>query len=189
MKTPKWICEECEQTFTRRWNANRHCNNKHYGTLDSVILFREYLANKGNNRYLRLSDMFSENNNQIPSQKNLFFQEKTNSRLETKVKIPLHPIEDYQDREILLNYKLDEIAPQYQQLENLLSRVAQSNRTAILGYVLNNALTSENPVAFINNQLEEFRRAKTRDRMLDEISASLGLNKNITKEYLRMRLK
>ena len=105
------------------------------------------------------------------------------------IKIPLHPIEDYQDREILLNYKLDEIAPQYQQLENLLSRVAQPNRKFILGYVLNNALNSENPVAFINNQLDEFRRAKTRNRMLDEISASLGFNKNITKEYLRMRLK
>ena len=86
MKTPKWICEECEQTFTRRWNANRHCNNKHYGTLDSVILFREYLANKGNNRYLRLSDMYSQNTNQIPYHQNLSFQEKTNSRLETKLR-------------------------------------------------------------------------------------------------------
>ena len=168
MKTPKWICEACDQTFTRRWNANRHCNNKHYGTLDSVILFREYLANKGNNRFLRLSDMYSENIYQIPYQKNLFFQEKTNSRLETKFKIPLHPIEDYQDREILLNYKLDQLAPQYQQLENLLSRVAQPIRTSILGSVLNMTLNSENPVAFINNQLHEFRRAKTRNRMLDE---------------------
>jgi hypothetical protein len=189
MKTPKWICEACEQTFTRRWNANRHCNNKHYGMLDSVILFREYSANKGNNRYLLLSDLYSENTYQIPYQKNLSFQEKTNSRLATKFKIPLHPIEDYLDREILLNYKLDEIAPQYQQLENLLSRVAQPKRTPILGSVLNNALNSGNPIAFINNQLDEFRRAKTRDRMLNEISASLGLNKNITKEYLKMRLK
>ncbi|MGZ5548815.1 MAG: hypothetical protein ACXWFZ_12800, partial [Nitrososphaeraceae archaeon] len=76
-----------------------------------------------------------------------------------------------------------------QQLENLLSHVAQPKRASILGPLLNMALNSENPVAFINNQLDEFRRAKTRDRMLDEISASLGLNKNITKEYLRMRLK
>ncbi|HEX7141271.1 MAG TPA: hypothetical protein VF222_02210 [Nitrososphaeraceae archaeon] len=188
MKTPKWICEECEQTFTRRWNANRHCNNKH-GTLDSVILFREYLANKGNNRYLRLSDMYSQNTNQIPYHQNLSFHEKTNSRLETKFKIPLHRIEDYQDREILLNYKLDELAPQYQQLENLLSHVAQPKRASILGPLLNMALNSENPVAFINNQLDEFRRAKTRDRMLDEISAYLGLNKNVTKEYLRISLK
>ena len=189
MKTPKWICEACEQTFTRRWNANRHCNNKHYGTLETVILFREYLANKGNYRYLRLSDMYSHNTNQIPYHQNLSFQEKTNSKIETKFKIPLHPIEDYLDREILLNYKLDEIAPQYQQLENLLSRVAQPIRTSILGSVLNNTLNSENPIAFINNQLDEFRRAKTRDRMLNEISKSLGLNKNITKEYLKMRLK
>ena len=46
------------------------------------------------------------------------------------------------------------------EIENFLSRVAQPNRTSILGYVLNNALNSENPVAFINNQLDEFRRAK-----------------------------
>ena len=78
--------------------------------------------------------------------------------------------------EILLNYKLDEIAPQYQQLENLLSHVPQPNRAFILGPILNMALASENPIAFINNQLDEFRRAKTRNRMLDDISASLGLN-------------
>ena len=84
--------------------------------------------------------MYSQNTNQIPYHQNLSFQEKTNPMLETEFKIPLHPIEDYQDREILLNYKLDEIAPQYQQLENLLSHVPQPNRTFILGPILNIAL-------------------------------------------------
>ena len=189
MKTPKWICKECEQTFTRRWNATRHCNNKHYGMLECVILFREYLANKENNRFLQLSDIYSENTYQIPYQKNLSFQEKINPLLETKYKIPLYPIQDYLDKEILLYDKLDKIVPQYQQLENLLSHVPQPNRAALLGPILTNALNSENPIAYINNQLDEFRKAKTRNRMLDDISASLGLNKNITKVYLSMGLK
>ena len=39
-------CIQCEQTFTRRGNAFRHCNNKHDTTFDSVIQFREYLRIK-----------------------------------------------------------------------------------------------------------------------------------------------
>jgi len=189
MKTPKWICEKCQQTFTRRWNADRHYNNKHDGTLYSVILFREYLASKGNNKFLRLPDKYSENANQIPDPKNLSFQGKTNPLLEPQFESSIDPIEDYLDKEILLANKLDKVAPQYQQLENLLSHIPEPNRRSILGSILTRALNSESSVAFIHNQLEGFRRAKTRNRMLDDISASLSLNKNMTKQFLKMGLK
>lgn len=189
MKTPKWICEKCQQTFSRRWNADRHYNNKHDGMIYSVILFREYLASKGNSKLLRLPDKYSENAKQIPYAKNLFFQAKTNPLLEPQFKSSMDPIEDYLDKEILLDDKLHEVAPQYQQLENLLSHIPEPNRRSILGSILTRALNSESPVAFIHNQLERFRWAKTRNRMLDDISASLGFNKNITKEFLKMGLK
>ena len=108
--------------------------------------------------------------------------------LQTIFKTSLHPIED-EDKEILLYSKLDELAPQYQQLENLLSHLSQPDRSFLLGPILNMALNSENPIAFMNNQLDEFRRAKTRNRMLNDISSSLGFDKNIVKEYLKMGLK
>ena len=43
MKTPKWICKECKQPLTRKWNAKRHCNTKHNGMFESIISFSEYL--------------------------------------------------------------------------------------------------------------------------------------------------
>ena len=42
MKTPRYICSKCRQPFTRRWNANRHSNNKHYGGIENIISFTEY---------------------------------------------------------------------------------------------------------------------------------------------------
>jgi hypothetical protein len=189
MKTPRYICSKCRQPFTRRWNANRHCNNKHYGTLDCVISFTEYLVNSGNTKFLQLPDNYSKNTYQISYQQNLFPQEKTNPMLQTKFKTSFDPIGDDEDKVILLYSKLDELAPQYQQLENLLSHLSQPKRASILGPILKMALDSENPIAFMNNQLDEFRRSKIRDRMLDDISAHLGFDKNISKEYLKMGLK
>ena len=46
MKTPRYICSKCRQPFTRRWNANRHCNNKHYGGIENVISFTDYIMNQ-----------------------------------------------------------------------------------------------------------------------------------------------
>jgi len=109
--------------------------------------------------------------------------------LQTKFKLPFDPLESYLDKEILLYHKLDELGPKYQQLENLISHLPHPNRTSLVGSILNTALNSENPSSFINNQVEEFRRAKIRNRMLDDISSSLGFNKNITKEFLKMGLK
>jgi hypothetical protein len=189
MKTPRYICSKCRQPFTRRWNANRHCNNKHYGTLDCVILFTEYLVNTENTKFLRLPDKYSVNTYQIPYQQNLLAQEKTNPMLQTIFKTSLHPIGDDEDKVILLYSKLDELAPQYQQLENILSHLSQPDRASLLGPILNMALNSENPIAFMNNQVDEFRRSKIRNRMLDDISAHLGFDKNIIKEQLKMGLK
>ena len=112
MKTPKYICSKCRQPFTRRWNANRHCNNKHYGTLDCVFLFTEYLVNTGNTKFLRLPDKYSEHTFQIPSQQNLFQPEKTNPMLQTIFKTSLDPIKDDDDKMILLYSKLDQLASQ-----------------------------------------------------------------------------
>ena len=46
MKTPRYICSKCREPFTRRWNANRRCNNKHYGGIENIISFTEYIMNQ-----------------------------------------------------------------------------------------------------------------------------------------------
>lgn len=48
MKTPRYICSKCREPFTRRWNANRRCNNKHYGEIENIISFTEYIMNQKN---------------------------------------------------------------------------------------------------------------------------------------------
>jgi hypothetical protein len=146
-------------------------------------------VNKENNRFLLVPDIYSQNTNRISYQQNLFAQEKTNPMLQTIFNTSLPPIVDDEDKEILLSSKLDELAPQYQQLENLLSHLSQPDRASLLGPILNMALNSENPIAFMNNQVDEFRRSKIRNRMLDDISTYLGFNKNIIKEHLKMGLK
>ena len=68
--------------------------------------------------------------------------------LQTKFKLPFDPLEFYLDKEILLYHKLDELGPEYQQLENLLSHLSHPNRTSLVGSILNSALNSENPEFF-----------------------------------------
>lgn len=46
MKTPKYICAKCRQPFTRRWNAYRHSNNKHFGSIENIISLSLLLIKK-----------------------------------------------------------------------------------------------------------------------------------------------
>ena len=68
-------CIQCEQTFTRRGNAFRHCNNKHDTTFDSVIQFREYLKNKTTSQSFLIPNNASDFN-QLSYQQNWNFQAK-----------------------------------------------------------------------------------------------------------------
>ena len=56
IETSTLICSKCRQRFTRRWNANRHCNNKHSYALKNVISNKI----KPTNRFLYT--VFSKNN-------------------------------------------------------------------------------------------------------------------------------
>lgn len=75
MKIPKCICIKCEQTFTRKWNAFRHCNNKHGAIFESVIHFREYLMNRPKSQSSLIPNN-ALNFNQLPYQQNRNFQDK-----------------------------------------------------------------------------------------------------------------
>ena len=89
----------------------------------------------------------------------------------------------------MLSNALDKIAPQYEQIGNLLSHIPDPQKTQILGVIISRALFSDNPIKFINSQLKDLRKAKFYNKMLDDASVFLGYNKQTTKEWLKMGLK
>jgi hypothetical protein len=62
MKTPRYICSKCRQPFTRRWNAYRHSNNKHFGSIEDIISFTEYTSNQTDSS-IPLNGFYEDNNN------------------------------------------------------------------------------------------------------------------------------
>ena len=185
MKIPKWICIKCEQTFTRKWNAFRHCNNKHGAILESVIHFREYLMNRPNSQ-LSLIPNNALNFNQQPYQQNRYFQEKRiNPHTDTLSK----PIDGYTSDEKLLYNTMFELAPMYEELENLLANMPEPKRRGILGGIVSQAIYSDNPIVFMNTQLKTLRNATVCTRMINNSSIFLGFNKQSTKDFLKMGIK
>ncbi|MGI9011805.1 MAG: hypothetical protein ACR2F1_11545 [Nitrososphaeraceae archaeon] len=89
----------------------------------------------------------------------------------------------------MLSNTIDKITPKYEEIGNLLSHIPEPTKTQILGGIISRTLYADNPSRFINNQLKELRKAKLYNRMLDDASAFLGLDKQSTKEYLKMGLK
>jgi hypothetical protein len=76
MKTPKYMRPKFRMPFYRRWNANRHCNNKHYGEIENIISFTEYIANqKGSS--ISLNRFYQDNNSHQLNVKNTQFFDKT----------------------------------------------------------------------------------------------------------------
>jgi len=118
-----------------------------------------------------------------------FFDKSTNFNLHPHLSSTPDPIDDFTKREMMLTDILDKIAPQYEQIGNILSHVPEPQKTQILGSIISRALVSDNPVIFINKQLKDWRKAKFYNKMLDDASVFLGFNKQLTKEYFKMGLK
>ena len=203
MKTPKWICNICKQTLTRKWNAKRHCNIKHDGISDSIISFREYLTmttmttTKTYPTFPTNPNVYSYkiNNNLLPNQENLFFQDKSTTTIPTSIGPDLRSTtqedtkDDFTKREMLLSNTLYKIAPKYEEIKNLLSPIPEPDKTQILGGIISRAFYADNTIRYINNQLKDLRKAKLYSRMIDDASVFLGFDKQSTKEYLKMGLK
>ena len=185
MKIPKWICIKCEQTFTRKWNAFRHCDNKHGAIFESVIHFREYLMNRPNFQSSLIPNN-TLNFNQLPYQQNRNFQDK---RINPHTDTLSNPIDDYTSDEKLLYNTMNELAPMYEELENLLSNMPEPNRVGILGGIVSQAIYSNNPVVFMKTQLKAWRNATVCNRMINNSSVFLGCNKQLTKHHLKMGIK
>jgi len=190
LKTPKWICNICKQTLTRKWNAKRHCSTKHDGLFDSIISFREYLLTTTTTDSNPNESFYLHNVNELPYQKRLFFRDKsTNFNLHPHLSSTPDPLDDFTKREMMLTDILDKIAPKYEEIGNLLSHVPEPKKTQILGGIISRALYDDNPIRFINKQLKDLRKAKFYNKMLYDASVFLGFNKQATIEHLKMGLK
>ena len=75
MKLSQYICAKCRNPFTRKWNANRHSNNKHSGAIENIISFTEYITE--HKIYSSpLNDFYEDNNNHNTNVKNQLFFDK-----------------------------------------------------------------------------------------------------------------
>ncbi|HET8794283.1 MAG TPA: hypothetical protein VFM31_10835 [Nitrososphaeraceae archaeon] len=198
MKTPKWICNICKQTLTRKGNAKRHCDIKHDGITDSIVLFRDYIrlttTTKMYPYLINQSNSSTINNNQI-SYQNPFFQFKPSTLPNNVDYHQGHTLtegnttDDSTKREKLLSNILDKIAPKYEEIENMLSHLSQTEKKSFLGNIVCQAIISDNPIIFMNKWIRDLRKAKFHNVMLENASISLGRDKKTTKEYLKNFLK
>jgi transposase-like protein len=51
IKMPLYVCSTCGQDFTRKYNANRHNQNIHFGKAE-IVRFLEYLVGRISGKYL-----------------------------------------------------------------------------------------------------------------------------------------
>ena len=98
MKTPRWICAKCRQPFTRRWNANRHSKNKHFGSIENIISFTEYIINRPDSS-IPLNGFYEDNNRHNPTNvKNQLFFDKPISFNKDLFDTLLEPLVDALER-------------------------------------------------------------------------------------------
>ena len=187
MKTPKWICSKCRQPFTRRWNANRHCNNKHYGAIENIISFTEYIINRKDS--MPLNSFHEENNSHPLHVKNHVFLDNSFSANNTRSSNLTNPLDDVIEHELLPYKILDQLAPKYEEMQRILDFLPKHSRTILLGIALSSAINSGNPVDTMNKKLTDYRKAKTRVMMLNDLAVFYGQDKAYIKEFLKFKFK
>jgi hypothetical protein len=189
MKTPRWICAKCRQPFTRRWNAYRHSNNKHFGSIENIISFTEYTINRVDSS-IPLNGFYEDKNSNHPTNvKNQLFFDKPISFNNNLFDTVLEPLDDALERESSSYELLDQLGPKYEEMHRTLDFVPEPSRSILLGNALSSAINSDNPLESMHNQLIDLRKNKTRVMMLKSLTAFNHTGKAFTKEFLKLLLK
>jgi len=188
LKNPRWFCSKCRQPFTRKWNANRHCNNKHFGAVEYIISFSDYIINPTGHS-ISLNNIYqNKDSNPLNVKKNVLFDKPIST-----YNFPNNSITDSFDDLIeqeSLPYKiLDPIAPQYEEMQRILDSVPESSKRFLLGNALSSAINSNTPVQTMNKRLREIRRDKTNLMMINDIAAFYNIDKTSGKEFLKLKFK
>jgi hypothetical protein len=153
MKTPRWICSKCRQPFTRRWNANRHCNNKHYGRIEHIISFTEYIINRTDSS-IPLSYSYEDNNiHQLNVKKHLFLDKSIPANNNLPFNTIADPFDDFLELELLSYKVLEPLFPKYEEMRYLLDSLPEPYKQSFLGIVLFSAINSDNPIETMDKKL------------------------------------
>ena len=188
MKTPRYICSKCRQPFTRRWNAYRHSNNKHFDSIENIISFTEYTTNQTDST--PITGFYEDNNRHHPiNVKNQLFFDKPISFNNDLLDTLLEPLDDALERESSSYELLDQLAPKYEEMQRTLDVVSEPSRSILLGNALSSAINSDNPLESMHNQLIDLRKNKNRVMMLNDLTAFNHTGKAFTKEFLKLLLK
>ncbi|HSF50969.1 MAG TPA: hypothetical protein VLA74_09445 [Nitrososphaeraceae archaeon] len=188
MKTPKYICAKCRLPFTRRWNANRHCNNKHSGYLEHIISFTDYIINRQDSA--ALNNLYKDNNShQKNVLKNQVFFDKPISANRSLFDSITDPFEYFLDQELLPYEVLNPLGPKYEELRSILDFLPESSRNQILGIVLSTAINSDNPVETMQKKIIEYSKSKSNVMMLNDLTRFYGGDKEYTKQLLKLKAK
>lgn len=196
MKTPKWICSKCRQPFTRKWNANRHCNNKHSGRIENIISFTDYIVNRTDSS-IPLSRSYKDNNNnhlqlnhqELNVKKHLFLDKSISVNNNLAFNTIDDPVEDLLERELLPHKVLEPVCPIYEEMQSLLDSFPEPYRQIFLKNALISAINSGNPVETMHKKLTEYRKFKTSRMMLNDLASYYGQDKEYIKEWLRLKFK
>lgn len=187
MKTPRYICSKCRQPFTRRWNAYRHSNNKHYGIIENIISFTEYIMNQKDS--IPLNDSSEDNSSHQSNVKNQIFFDKSISPNNLESSSLTDPFDHAIEPELSPYMLFDQLGPKYEEMRRILDCIPEPTRTILLGNALSSAIYSNNPAETFNNKLTDLRKAKTSAMMLNDLATFYGTDKAFIKEFLKLKFK
>jgi len=190
MKTPRYICSKCQQPFTRRWNAYRHSNTKHYGEIENIISFTEYIITNQKDSSIP-SNAYSEVNNfsHQPKVKDQIFFDKSIFPNNLRSRIFTDPFDDALERELFPYEFLAQLGPKYQEMRHILESVDEPSRKLLLGKTLFSAIHSNNPKEIMNKKLIDYRKSRTGEMMLNNLAAYSGQDKAFLKTFLNLKFK
>jgi hypothetical protein len=195
MKIPKYFCAKCKMHFTRRWNANRHCNNKHSGSIENIISFTTYIMNQ--KEYSIPLNRYPEDNssNQSNVKNQLFFDNQIsiknnnyNNNLQFN-NIAADPFDDFIDNELLTYHLLEPFSLEYEEMRSHLASFPEPQKQALLSDALISAINSEHPKETMHKKLLEYRKMKSSRMILNDLTAYFHQDKEYVKEFLKLKLK
>ena len=191
MKIPKWICKLCRQTFTRHWNALRHCDNKHSSNHTSIILFTDYTKLDSSFQLDRkffhehLPNPFIEDRN---SQNTTSLNDSRDYNLRQQHDSNINHLDNFINSEHKIYDKMMNFSQKYDILKNILYFVNEPEKSQFLKIVLLNAINSDDPNNHINEIIELLRKTIENNAMLNDLSKFLNLDKKDARELLKMKL-
>ena len=145
MKKKFYKCEECEQKFGRRWNAERH-NRSMHGAASDII---------SNDIHRRIP--FMSRNKFSNYQKKFDILESAGIELYNKYDVNYSDIFGFNKEDFKIVKIIDQLIKPYSELDALLRSANDMTRAYILSRSFDLSLQSDNPVRSMSEMVELLR--------------------------------